>query len=126
MKFNRNYFLMTTGLLIVEIIIALYVRDTIVRPYIGDLLVVVLIYCGIKSFFKWPVTKTAFGVLLFSYIVELFQYFKVIELLGVEHCQLARVIIGVSFAWLDIAAYTAGIIVVLLVEKSASGKRKGR
>jgi Protein of unknown function (DUF2809) len=118
MIFNRNYFLAAIGLLALEIIIALYVHDAIVRPYIGDLLVVILIYCFVKSFFNWPVLKTAFGVLLFSYLVELLQYFKVVERLGLLHCQLAKIIIGVSFEWLDILAYTMGIILLLVVEKS--------
>lgn len=30
---------------IIELIIALYVHDRIIRPYIGDMLVVVLVYC---------------------------------------------------------------------------------
>lgn len=118
MIFNRNYFLAAIGLLALEIIIALYVHDAIVRPYIGDLLVVILIYCFVKSFFNWPVLKTAFGVLLFSYSVELLQYFKVVDRLGLRHCQLAKIIIGVSFEWLDILAYTMGIILLLFVEKS--------
>ena len=35
---------------IIELIIALYVHDRIIRPYIGDMLVVVLVYCFVRVF----------------------------------------------------------------------------
>ena len=35
---------------IMELIIALYVHDRIIRPYIGDMLVVVLVYCFVRVF----------------------------------------------------------------------------
>ena len=45
LKFKRSYFLWTITLIFIEIVIALFVHDGIVRPYGGDFLVVILIYC---------------------------------------------------------------------------------
>ncbi len=59
--FNIRYFLLFIALLIIEILIALYVHDEIVRPYIGDVLVSILVYCFVKAFFNTPVLKTAIG-----------------------------------------------------------------
>ena len=100
----------------IELFIGMYVHDQIIRPYIGDLLVVMLLYCFIKSFLKIPVTGTAIGVLLFSYTIEILQYFHIVNKLGLAHSKIARIIIGTSFAWMDIVAYTVGIIVVLIAE----------
>ncbi len=122
LKFNRNYFILPVLILGVEILIALYANDTIVRPYIGDLLVVVFLYCLVKSFVDTPVVATAVSVLVFSYIVETLQYFNIITILGLQHSSIARVIIGTSFEWIDLLAYTAGITIVLFVEKIISGK----
>lgn len=121
-KFQKKYFFLTIGLLITEILIALYVHDRIIRPYIGDLLVVILIYTFFKSFLNVPVTKMALAVLLFSYLVEAGQYFGLVYLLGLEDYKIARIIIGVSFEWLDLIAYTAGIILVLTFDKPKTDK----
>jgi hypothetical protein len=117
LKFNKTYFGFTLLILITEIIIALYVRDNIVRPYIGDVLVVILIYCFIKSFFNTMVVPTASFVLLFAFGVETLQYFRIIEILGLQDNSVARIAIGTSFAWMDIACYCIGIAIVGVVEK---------
>jgi hypothetical protein len=114
---NRlKYGLLALLLFGIEVLIALYLQDRIIRPYIGDLLVVILIYCFVKALVNAPVFPTALGVLLFAYAVETLQYFHVVELLGLGHSKLARVIIGSSFEWMDMLAYTLGIGLVLSIE----------
>jgi hypothetical protein len=117
LTFNLKYFIATVILFITELLIALYVHDNIIRPYIGDLLVVILIYCFVKSFFNFSAKNTAIGVLIFAYATEIMQYFHVVNLLGLQHSRIARIIIGTSFSWEDILVYTAGIIIVLLIER---------
>jgi Protein of unknown function (DUF2809) len=112
-----KYFIVTIMLLATEIGIALFEHDTIIRPYVGDLLVVILIYCFIRSFLKLPYLPTAIAVLIFSYIIEVVQYFKIINILGLQHSKMVRAVIGTSFAWQDIIAYTAGIGLVILFEQ---------
>jgi hypothetical protein len=124
LKFQPKYFIITLLLLSVELFIALFVHDNLIRPYIGDLLVVILIYCFIKSFFNLPTLTTAISVLLFSFLVEALQYFKIVYLLGLQNSKIARIIIGTSFAWQDIIAYIVGIIIVILVEKNTSRNGK--
>jgi hypothetical protein len=114
---NRHYFLAAILLFGVEVLIALYMHDRFVRPYLGDFLVVVLIYCGIKAFLNAPVLKTALFVLLFSYTIEVLQYFQIVQRLGLQHIAVARIVIGTSFEWGDLLAYTGGILLVLLIEK---------
>jgi len=111
-----KYGLLALLLFGIEVLIALYLHDRIIRPYIGDLLVVILIYCFVKALVNAPVFPTALGVLLFAYAVETLQYFHVVELLGLGHSKLARVIIGSSFEWMDMLAYTVGIGLVLSIE----------
>lgn len=124
LKFRMGYFMLAILIFGLEIFIALYVHDTIIRPYIGDLLVVILLYCFVKSFADLPVFPTAISVLLFSFLIEISQYFKIIELLGLQNSALARVVMGTSFAWIDLMAYIGGIAIVLFVEKLLSGKLK--
>jgi hypothetical protein len=117
LHFNRNYFLLTVLLFITEVCIALFVRDNFIRPYLGDVLVVILIYCFVKSFWTISVIKAAMAVLLFAFGVETLQYFAIIEKLGLQNNSLARTVIGTSFAWEDILAYIVGIVIVIVGEK---------
>ena len=117
MKFNKFYFALTVLIFLVEVFIALYIKDRFIRPYFGDVLVVILIYCFVKSFFDFPKMQTAFGVLAFAFLIEFLQYLNIVSVLGLEHNKIARVVIGTSFAWEDILCYIVGIAFVLLVEK---------
>lgn len=112
-RFNKRYFLAAVLLLAIEFYIGFFVHDNFIRPYIGDLLVVILIYCVIRSFIQASAWKTALAVLLFSYLLETLQYLHIVKWLGLEHSQVANILIGNSFAWLDIVAYTIGIVIVL-------------
>ena len=117
LTFNKNYFGFAILIFTVEVLIALYVHDAFVRPYLGDVLVVILIYCFLKSFFKLPVLTVALFVLVFSFTIELLQFLNIVEKLGLEKSKLARTVIGTSFAWMDLLTYVLGIVFVLLVEK---------
>ncbi|MEM9265753.1 MAG: DUF2809 domain-containing protein [Cyanobacteria bacterium P01_F01_bin.13] len=124
MRFNLYYFYWSALLFIIELYIAIFVKDNFVRPYMGDFLVVILIYAFIRAFFKYSMVTTATGVLLFSFIVEVLQYFKIVEVLGLDSSELARTVIGTTFVWKDLVAYSLGIAMVLLCEHFIGPKIK--
>ncbi len=124
LRFNKKYFIIAVPIFFAEIIIALFIHDKIIRPYIGDFLVVILIYYFIKSFLNISVWPLAISVLLFSYAVETSQYFNMVAKLGLQHSKLARIIMGTSFEWIDIIAYTAGIALVVFIETVYSNKKE--
>ncbi|WP_240186749.1 ribosomal maturation YjgA family protein [Pedobacter namyangjuensis] len=115
-RFHLTSFLIAIAIFIIEVIIALYIKDNFIRPYIGDVLVVILIYYFVKAFIKAPVLPMAIGVLIFSYLVETLQYFQFVKLIGLANNKLANIVIGNYFAWEDIVAYTIGITIVLFIE----------
>jgi hypothetical protein len=114
--FNKFYFALTLLLFIIEFIIGAEVHDTIIRPYGGDFLVVILLYCLVKSFVNVPVFKTACSVLLFAYIVEVSQYFHLVNRLGLQHSEIAKILLGTCFSFTDLLSYTLGILLVIVVE----------
>lgn len=116
-QFNSSYFVLAAVFFIIEVLIALFVHDQIIRPYIGDVLVVMLIYCFVKAFLNFPVLNTTIGVLLFAYLIETLQYFQFVKRIGMEHSRLANVVIGNYFAWEDIIAYSIGAVIILLAER---------
>ncbi|MFM9943812.1 MAG: DUF2809 domain-containing protein [Bacteroidia bacterium] len=119
-RFNQYYFIPAILLLITEVLIALFVHDKFVRPYFGDFLVVILMYCFVRSFLNISGLKVGLGVLLFSYGIETLQYLNFVKQLGFENSRLGNVILGNSFEWVDILAYTLGIVMVLIIEKRKS------
>lgn len=64
-KSKKTYFAACMVLLIIEIFIAVWVRDKFVRPYLGDFLVVILIYTFLMMISRISVVKGLFAVLLF-------------------------------------------------------------
>ena len=117
LKFNRNYFRIAVLLFIIEILIAVFAHDKFIRPVFGDFLVVILVYCFLKSFIDLPVPVAAISVLLFSFSVEIAQYYDIIGKLGLQSSGTAKTVIGNTFSWLDILAYSTGILTVVIVEK---------
>ena len=115
-SFQKKYFILTLLLFIIEVLIAAFINDRFVRPYVGDFLVVMLMYCFIKSFLDAPVLMVAIPVLLFAYAIETLQYFDLVDRLGLQQSRLANIVIGNSFAWIDILAYTMGIAAVIWIE----------
>lgn len=109
---KTNYLIAALVIFISEIVIALYVHDDFVRPWVGDVLVVVLLYCFVRGVTRLNVTSAAWLVLIFSWFVEALQYLRIVEILGLESNAVARTIIGTTFSWWDIVAYTLGIVLV--------------
>jgi hypothetical protein len=115
--FYKTYFLLALLLFFTEVFIGIYVHDTLIRPFGGDFLVVILLYCAIKSFIDFPVWRTAMYALVFAYAIEVSQYFHLVYLLGLQNSKLAQIILGTTFSFTDLLAYTFGILLVLLIEK---------
>jgi hypothetical protein len=122
--FNKRYFSIALLILCIEVWIALYVHDKVIRPYIGDLLVVIFIYAVIKSFLRLPVLEAALFVLFFSFAIELLQGIQIVDKLGLSNSNVARTVIGTSFSWMDLVAYVVGIAIVLAVERARRKRRQ--
>ncbi len=83
-RFNKTYFVLTVVLFLIEVLIALYIHDTIIRPYVGDVLVVILIYCFVRSFVNIRVVPAAVFVLIFVFVIETLQFINIVEKLKLE------------------------------------------
>lgn len=123
-RFNARYFLLAVVLLAIEIYIGFRVHDNFVRPYVGDYLVVMLLYCMLMSCCNMRVIPAAILVLLFSYLIEWLQYLGLADKLGYTEPGLMRTILGSYFTWTDIWAYTLGIATVIAIEYLLQRKRR--
>ncbi len=116
LTFNFKYFLCATVLFITEVLIAAFMHDNFIRPTFGDFLVVILMYCGLKSFINANYRTTAIAVLLIAYCIEVSQYFHLIVHLGLKHSRPAQWILGNGFSWGDMLAYTLGVLLIWIIE----------
>lgn len=115
--FNLTYFLLTVLLFAVEVCIALFLEDAIIRPFVGDVLVVALIYCFFRIFLNVTAWKVALGVFLFACTIEILQYFDYVALLGLQNNRVLSVVMGRTFHPLDFVAYFVGFLAIILCEK---------
>ena len=108
-KLNIWYVISFITLFLVEIFIAVYVHDNFIRPYIGDVLVVILIYCFMRIFLP-PYRFLPLGIFLFAAAIEFAQLFNFVELLGLQNNRILSVALGSTFDVADIICYAVGYI----------------
>jgi hypothetical protein len=123
LKFQVKYLILTLILLAIEVFIALFAKDDFIRPFVGDLLVVILIYCFFRIFLEISYWKLAVGVFLFACLVELLQYFHYAERLGFGNNRVMKILLGTTFQWSDFLAYFCGFLVIILAEIFFDKKR---
>ncbi|MFI0430998.1 DUF2809 domain-containing protein [Mariniflexile sp. HMF6888] len=116
LKLNKTYLTVTITLLIVEVLIATFLKSGFIRHTFGDYLVVILMYCFFKSFIKGKHFYIAMGVLAFSFAIEFSQLVNILKPLSLQNSHSAKLILGSTFQFSDLVAYTLGIVTVLIVE----------
>lgn len=85
-----------------------------VRPYVGDVLVVILIYTFIRIFLPEGGKWLPLYIFLFAAGVEILQLFHLVERLGLENSSLFRILIGSVFDITDILCYAVGGLLVVV------------
>lgn len=115
-KISKKYLLLALLLFLIEVSIATVFRKIVfLRAYVGDILVVVLIYTFILSFLEIKNRKKLIiGIFVFSIFVEIMQFFKIAEFLGFEKGSVGYIIIGNHFSWGDIICYAVGCILLYI------------
>ncbi len=122
LKFNKTYFPLFTLLLVVEIAIAIFLKEGFIRHTFGDYLVVILMYTCIKSFSNIKPLAAAVGVLLFAFSIEFLQLFNLLDVLNLRDSHLAKLILGSTFHISDLIAYTLGVLTILCIEHLKTSK----
>ena len=130
MKMNKRliYGILTAILITAEVLIALFIHDSFVRPYVGDMLVVVVVYCLVRIFIPEGVRLLLLYVFIFAAVVEVLQYFHIVDVIGLGDSAFFRTLIGGTFDIKDIVCYGLGCIMLGLCEwikiRQASSKDK--
>lgn len=125
MRFHPQHFGSAAALFFVELAIALFVDDAFVRPYLGDVLVIPLVYCAIATFFEvrpWLLGVAVFG---FACAVEFAQLADWVTALGLAENRVARTVLGTTFSTHDLVAYAGGSALTVGVHLGTQRLRGG-
>ena len=106
----------------VEALIAVYVHDDFVRPYVGDMIVTVVVWSFARIIFPDKFKLMSLYVMIFSILIEVGHYFNYVELLGVTNPILVTMM-GTSFAWADIVCYAVGCVITAVADSLLLRKR---
>lgn len=118
MSAARKKYALVFGLLLgIEVLIALFVHDAFVRPYIGDVLVVPTLYAFLRLLFPRGLSWLPGAVTLFAVGVEVSQAFHLVDRLGLGGSPFFRTLLGATFDWADLLCYLVGGGLILAVEK---------
>jgi hypothetical protein len=98
----------------IEVLIALFVRDAFIRPYLGDVLAVALVYTILRAI--TPLGNIGAALAAFALAIEIAQAMRLLDMVGLADNALARTVLGGSFDWLDLAAYAAGAVIALAAD----------
>ncbi len=117
MKQKRIIYVIATVLLLaIEVCIALFVHDKFIRPYVGDMLVVIVIYTFVRMFIPEKCRLLPLYIFLFAAGVEVLQLIGIVELLGLQDNRFFSVLIGSTFDIKDILCYAAGCALLAVYE----------
>lgn len=108
--FHPYYFAAFYTLLLIEIAIALLLKDGFIRHTFCDFLVVILLYCFIKSFLDIKPIILALIVLLIAFTIEFLQLANILDYLNLKDNKLIATVFGTSFSIQDLIAYTLGAV----------------
>ena len=122
MKKRLPYILCFLVLLGTELIIGTFVRDTFIRPYVGDMLVAMLLCSLAKIVFPRAGWKLTASVFAFSTAVELVQLLNLPQRLGFEGSALS-VAMGSVFDWADLVCYLIGCVLFRLADTMFKQKK---
>ncbi len=106
------------ALLAAVVFIALFVNDSFVRPYFGDVLIVGVICAFLRIFLPDKIRFLPLFTAAFAVVVEILQYFDFVNLLGLADNTFLSIALGRTFDIKDIICYIVGGLLFYSAEKS--------
>jgi len=94
----------------------LFANNQFIRGFVGDIIIILLLYFFIKNFYDFYPAKLTIFILLLAFTTEFLQYLNLISISGLKGNIFAELIIGSVFDPLDLIAYTIGAIMVYVFD----------
>ena len=97
-----------------EVCIALFVHDSFVRPYLGDVLAVITVYCGARIVFPQRFRWLSTAVMALALGVELLQLTDLSSVFG--EGSFMAILLGSTFDPHDLLCYAVGGMVCIVCD----------
>ena len=123
MKIRMAYALVAAIIFAVEVLIALFVHDGIVRPYVGDMLAVALVYAALRAVTPLRLVPALAVTLGIAFAIEFAQLVGLLVALGLADNQIARIVLGGVFDLKDLVAYSVAALLIAAVEIGLGRRR---
>lgn len=125
MSRKSGYLIAALVLFAIEVCIALFVRDSFIRPYIGDVLAAGLVYTALRAATPLQLIPALATTLAIAFAIEIAQALNFLDAIGLRDNTIARTILGGVFDWSDLIAYTAGAILIAAIEHVRKLRERG-
>lgn len=116
MKIRIQYFF----IICFVIILGLLSRKLNLIPlFIGDILYAIMIYFIVRFLLvRFSTLKIAFLAITICFSIEFLQLYQANWLVEIRKSTLGHLVLGQGFLWSDLSAYTLGIAICYISEKS--------
>lgn len=122
-RFEKKYGLFFILLLAAEIALALFIDNQAFVDNFGSLLMIPLIYCLIMTFLNFKRKRVLLAVGIFAVLLLFAQGFGWLQEWGIGENRVLSVIFGNEFKFNNIWSYSAGAVLVYLLEFQGQDKR---
>lgn len=116
MKKRTKYLIIFSIILIIECLIAIFLKQGFIRENVGDILVVPCIYTMLRIIFPQKIKCLALYVLIFAIIVEILQLLNITTILSGNN-KILSIALGGTFDIKDIICYILGFISIIVIPK---------
>jgi len=110
------YAVAAIALFAIEVLIALFVHDDFIRPYVGDVLAIAFVYTALRALTPLGFVPALALTVAIALAIEISQALGLLGALGLADNRIARTVLGGVFDWHDLVAYAAGGAIVAAVE----------
>ena len=101
----------------VEAAIAMYLKGGFIRSYLGDLLAVILIYTLLMACSRLSVKTGLVLTASIALLVEVLQLIDLTQFFEGTYKQVATLVFGSHFSWIDLLMYALGMLAVYRLER---------
>lgn len=82
-----------------------------------------LIHFALRALLRIDIRTAAWSTLIFAFAVEITQALGLIHHLGLADNTAAKLVLGNTFAWMDLPAYAIGVVLAALLDRRISATR---
>ena len=100
---------------LLEVIIALYIKNSFIRSYFGDILIIICLYFFAKSIFDNKIKNIAIYILILGIVAETMQCFNISKYIAGDS-KVLQIVLGTTFDIKDIICYLIGYIIIVITE----------